>query len=296
MSKREISNSVSDESESQIEENLSEEKEEDDEVILEQEQQGISEYEKQRLSRIAENRARMEALGLTKIASSLMGLCPNSSRPSSKIKGKRKVIDDDEDYRLNDDEDDKDDYDDENDDDNLDDDDYVEFSGRKTPRAQSRKSKVKCKGSKPKKKVDVKKQLNSSDYVDNDDELMKAIALSLKDSGEVLGTVSTDVQDATSTERKGNARSKRKKSFTSRTQMTEDEMVVHFFQFDEAGKGSISTRDLRSVAIAHDFIWTEKELTDMIHCFDTDGDGKLNLDDFRKIVTRCNMLQTSENP
>ncbi|KAE8734472.1 hypothetical protein F3Y22_tig00000764pilonHSYRG00117 [Hibiscus syriacus] len=84
--------------------------------------------------------------------------------------------------------------------------------------------------------------------------------------------------------------------FTSRTQMTEDEMVVHFFQFDEAGKGSISTRDLRRVAIAHDFIWTDEELTDMIHCFDTDGDGKLNLDDFRKIVSRCNMLRTSENP
>ncbi|XP_039068468.1 centrin-1-like [Hibiscus syriacus] len=125
---------------------------------------------------------------------------------------------------------------------------------------------------------------------------MKAIALSLKDFGEVLGAVSTDAQDATSGERKGNARSKRKKSFTSRTQMTEDEMVVHFFQFDEAGKGSISTRDLRRVAIAHDFIWTDEELTDMIHCFDTDGDGKLNLDDFRKIVSRCNMLRTSENP
>ncbi|KAL4353144.1 hypothetical protein GQ457_06G032870 [Hibiscus cannabinus] len=283
MPKRQISNSESEESES--EEKLSED---EDEVILKQEHQGISEYEKQRLSRIAENRARMEALGLSKIASSLMGSSPISSRPSSKLKGKRKVVDDDEDYRPNDDEDDKDD--DDNDDDNE------EFPGSKTPQSESRKNKVKNKGPKPKKKAPVQKQLNSSDYVDNDDELMKAIALSLKDSGEDSGAVPADAQDATFTERKGNnARNKRKKSFTSRTQMSEDEMVVHFFQFDEAGKGSISMRDLRRVAISHDFMWSDKELGDMIHCFDSDRDGKLNLDDFRKIVSRCNMLRTSEN-
>ncbi|KAG8477350.1 hypothetical protein CXB51_030993 [Gossypium anomalum] len=312
MTKRRISNSESEESGS--EEMLSEEEEDDDnEVILKQEQQGISEYEKQRLARIAENRARMEALGLPKIASSLMGSSPNTSRTSSKIKGKRKVIDDDEDYRPNDNEDDHD----EDDDDKLDGDDEEEFPGSKTPQTQSRKNKVKNKGSKSKKKASVQKHLSSSDYIDDgDDELMKAIALSLKDSGEVLGAVPADVQDATFTESKGNARSKRKKSFTSRMQMTEDEMVVHFFHFDgnflhyfhfalyllvmdvhqqEAGKGSISMRDLRRVAIAHDFMWTDKDLADMIQCFDTDDDGKLNLDDFRKIVSRCNMLRTSDN-
>ncbi|TYI54645.1 hypothetical protein E1A91_D11G089500v1 [Gossypium mustelinum] len=288
MTKRRISNSESEESGS-----VSEEEEDDDnEVILKQEQQGISEYEKQRLARIAENRARMEALGLPKIASSLMGLSPNTSRTSSKIKGKRKVIDDDEDYRPNDNEDDHD----EDDDDKLDGDDDEEFPGSKTPQTQSRKKKMKNKGSRSKKKASVQKHLSSSDFIDDgDDELMKAIALSLKDSGEVLGAVPTVVQDATFTESKGNARSKRKKSFTSRMQMTEDEMVVHFFHFDEAGKGSISMRDLRRVAIAHDFIWTDKELAEMIQCFDTDGDGKLNLDDFRKIVSRCNMLRTSDN-
>jgi Ca2+-binding EF-hand superfamily protein len=35
-------------------------------------------------------------------------------------------------------------------------------------------------------------------------------------------------------------------------------------------------RDLRRVAIAHDFTWTDKELADMIHCFDGDGDGKVS--------------------
>ena len=35
-------------------------------------------------------------------------------------------------------------------------------------------------------------------------------------------------------------------------------------------------RDLRRVAIAHDFMWTDKELSDMIHCFDSGGDGKVS--------------------
>ncbi|XVF22753.1 hypothetical protein REPUB_Repub12eG0198200 [Reevesia pubescens] len=276
MPKRKVSNSESEEGES--EEKLSEEENSN------QKQQGISEYEKQRLSRIAENRAKMEALGLSKMASSLMGSAPNSSRNSSMLKGKRKVVEDDEDYRPND-EDDNDDDDDDNED----------FTSKKTP--QSRKNKVKNKGTKPNKKAPVQKHLSSSDYVDDDDELTKAVALSLQDSGKVSGAVHTDVQDATFTERKGNARLKRKKSFTSRVQMTEDEMIMHFFQFDEAGKGSISIRDLRRVAIAHDFMWTDKELSDMILCFDGNGDGKLNLDNFRKIVSRCNMLllRTSEN-
>lgn len=130
MTKRRISNSESEESGGEA--MLSEEENDDDnEVILKQEQQGISEYEKQRLARIAENRARMEALGLPKIASSLMGSSPNTCRTSSKIKGKRKVIDDDEDYRPNDNEDDHDE-----------DDDDEEFPGSKTPQTQSRKNKV----------------------------------------------------------------------------------------------------------------------------------------------------------
>ena len=37
----------------------------------------------------------------------------------------------------------------------------------------------------------------------------------------------------------------------------------------------ISVRDLERVAIAHDFTWTDKELADMIRCFDSDDDGKV---------------------
>lgn len=55
---------------------------------------GVSDYEKQRLSRIAENRARMEALGLPNIASSFLG---SAQIVSNKKKGKKKV--DDDDYR-----------------------------------------------------------------------------------------------------------------------------------------------------------------------------------------------------
>ncbi len=55
---------------------------------------GVTDYEKQRLSRIAENRARMEALGLPNIASSFLG---SAQIVSNKKKGKKKV--DDDDYR-----------------------------------------------------------------------------------------------------------------------------------------------------------------------------------------------------
>lgn len=34
-------------------------------------------------------------------------------------------------------------------------------------------------------------------------------------------------------------------------------------------------RDLRRVAAAHDFLWSDEELGDMIHCFDADDDGKV---------------------
>lgn len=73
--------------------------------------------------------------------------------------------------------------------------------------------------------------------------------------------------------------------------MTEDELILHFFQFDEVGQGSITLRDLRRVAAAHDFTWSDQEMADMVHIFDGDGDGKLSLEDFRGIVGRCNMIQ-----
>jgi hypothetical protein len=69
---------------------------------------GVAAYERQRLSRIAENRSRMEALGLPKIASALWGsaqkVSEKTKKNKKKKKGKEKVDDDDddddEDYRL----------------------------------------------------------------------------------------------------------------------------------------------------------------------------------------------------
>ena len=46
--------------------------------------------------------------------------------------------------------------------------------------------------------------------------------------------------------------------------------------FTEAGKGSITLADLMRVAAAHDFTWIDKDIADMIYCFGSDGDGKVN--------------------
>lgn len=44
----------------------------------------------------------------------------------------------------------------------------------------------------------------------------------------------------------------------------------------ESGRGSITLRDVERLAALHDFTWTEKEMADMIYCFDSDGDGKVS--------------------
>ncbi|PQQ02347.1 uncharacterized protein Pyn_13709 [Prunus yedoensis var. nudiflora] len=258
----------------------------------------VSEYEKQRLSRIAENRARMEALGLPKIASSVMGSGQNGKRKNKKgQKGKAKVFEDDEEYRPEEEEpcsysSQEEAMEEEDDDDYL---------GEKTSGSRRKKNK----GSKSKKAL-PRSILSNKDCIDDDEALKQAIAMSLQGSVEVSGVAHSgplqrsNVVNAKVNERKGNNQipedtgRKRKKSFASRLQMTEDELVLHFFQFDENCNGGLSLRDLQRVATAHDFMWTDKELADMIRCFDSDGDGKLSLDEFRKIVVRCNMIKEPE--
>ncbi|KAG2672257.1 hypothetical protein I3843_13G030500 [Carya illinoinensis] len=255
---------------------------------------GGAEYENQRLSRIAENRARLEALGLPKIASSLWGSAQKVSDEKTKTKKKRKLRK----WKVEDDGDDDDEDNDYRPDEveeslsssngeeaNEDGDDYLGETS-----SGSRRKKVKTKGSKPKKKVPAKKLLSEPDYNDDDDALLQAIALSLQGSAGIPGVVHSgpskcsefDAVNSTLIETKGAShvqedagKKKKKKSlFSSRLQMTEDELVVHFFLFDDAWKEGITKRDIERVAIAHDFMWTEKELADMIHCFDSDGDGK----------------------
>ncbi|XP_044502949.1 uncharacterized protein DDB_G0283697 isoform X2 [Mangifera indica] len=256
-------------SEAEESDNSSSEEEIDEANCNGQKQPEVSEYEKQRLSRIAENKAKLEALGLSKLASSFMG----SPQNSNKCKGKRKVVEDDEDYMPNDDDDGDNDNDDKG----------------------SRSNKRKVKSKSPRSKKTSQKQLSSADYIDEDTDLMQAIALSLQHSAEVPGSTLNEKKGKAHTKEDA-GRGKRKKSFTSRVQMTEDELILHFFQFDEAGRGSITKRDLQRVAVAHDFLWTDEELVDMVHFFDSDGDGKLNLDDFWRIVSRCNMIRASDNP
>ncbi|KAK7320335.1 hypothetical protein VNO77_29728 [Canavalia gladiata] len=249
-------------------------------------------YEEQRLQRIAENRARLEALGLPQIASSFKAL------PRNAKKGKKKVEDDDEEYRPDNDNEAEplSGSSSEQEGHHKDEDFAVENA------SGSRKRKAKNKSSKMKAKVSGKKHGSNSEYIDEDEALRQAIALSLQDSAEVSNCSDKNAVNISKAEIKGNIhiqednrRKKNKKSFTSRQQMTEDEVILHFFQLDEAGKGSVTIRDLERAATAHDFIWTDKELSDMIRFFDSDGDGKLSLDDFRKIVVRCNMIKDSEN-
>ncbi|XP_022959490.1 uncharacterized protein LOC111460448 isoform X1 [Cucurbita moschata] len=220
------------------------------------------EYEKQRLSRIAENRKRMEALGLAKLATSFM----DSSKTLRKIdrKGKRKF---DEDYNPGEGSSNSEDDDSEEGDEG--------FGSGKVSR--SRGMKGKNRGSKAKRKSSVEKSNNLND--EDDDALQQAIKLSLQDSGE---TSDAQMQGPFENVRRKNVKNqemgggmKRKGLFTSRMQMNEDELIMNFYCFDESWKGSITVSDLKRVAAVHDFTWSVKELEDMINCFDSDGDAKM---------------------
>lgn len=250
----------------------------------------MSEYEKQRLDRIAENKARLKAMGLPQMVSSL-----KTSTPITKKKGKEKV-EEDEEYIPQNDEEQEHDESDSSSEQHEHDSDFENASG-------SRKRKAKNKSLKVKSRVTGKKHGGNLENVDEEDEaLMQAIALSLQDSAEASFCSNKTEGNISKAEKKGSiqiqedkGRKKNKKSFASRLQMTEDELIVHFFQLDEAGKGTVTIRDLEKAAITHDFSWSDKELVDMIRCFDSDGDGRLSLDDFRKIVVRCNMIKGPEN-
>ncbi|KAK6804375.1 hypothetical protein RDI58_002159 [Solanum bulbocastanum] len=262
----------------------------------------LTDYEKQRMKRINENRARMKAMGLHKMATSLMGASQKPQKKGKDRKGKKKVVDEDEDYEPAQSEDEDDDGD-------------FEVS-----KSQLKKSKKKIQTTK--KRVSNTTVPTDMDFVDDDVALMQAIALSLQDSAGFLNLankVPMQGTDADSTKKDSNEKASLKKASNekdvgtcnqedvtgkrkrkqqqarNRVQMTEDDLIMHFFQFDEAGKGSISFRDLQKMVVSHDFTWSDEDMANMICCFDSNGDGKLSLDDFRKIVVRCNMIQGSED-
>ncbi|CAN1332049.1 hypothetical protein LINPERPRIM_LOCUS35571 [Linum perenne] len=289
MARREPSESELEPEESNSDDASSEEEEQniDKRCRNREEEEVMSEYERQRLERMAQNRARMEALGLHNMASTLM--CPavrqpGDSKMSAQRKGKRKVVED-EDYEHNQDEgisDDADDLDQSPDSDDVDDGDFV--ARRSSSKPQGNKNN---KGST--RKGVQKKSFKVASFANEDDELLQAISLSLQDSAENLATRDNK---AAKEKQETTGRMKNKKSqFSSRVKMTEDDLILYFFQFDERGSGVITRRDLQRVATVHDFIWSDKELADMMNYFDGDGDGKLNLVDFRNVVGRCRMLQ-----
>ncbi|XP_050387329.1 uncharacterized protein LOC126803587 [Argentina anserina] len=239
-----------------------------------------SEYEKQRQARIAQNRA-SQALGLPQMASSLKGSAQNAAKRSRKGKAVLEE-DDDEEYRPEEEGAGSSSEKEANDDDDFEDE---ELSGSRKRKNKVAKRKNAC----------SKSSSSNSDYLDDDEALKQAIALSLQDSA-VTGVSKAKVNDRQGENQiqKDTGRT-RKNSFTSRLQMTEDELVLHFYQLDESCNGGISAGDLEKADIVHDFTWTGKEVADMIHLFDSDGDAKLSLEDFRKIVVRCNMIKAPEN-
>ncbi|XP_039121248.1 uncharacterized protein LOC120257988 isoform X1 [Dioscorea cayenensis subsp. rotundata] len=257
-------------------------------------EQRALEYERERLLRIKENRARLEALGL---------LRPGSKPPQGASKGKKAAVkrgDDDDEYRPSDE------------DRNDEDDDYepLPTGSRQNLKAKGKK-KISFSLAKTRKRPNREGSMKEDELVDNDEaSLQQAIALSLgsvaecstaeaggpsQNSGKTTrGAQLHGMTDKTKTQATS-AKKKQRKLNSRRVQLTEDELVAFFFSFDEVGKGHISLRDLQRMAIAHDFSWTEMEIALMIHCFDSDKDGKLSLEDFRKIVSRCNMLREPGN-
>ncbi|KAL6557286.1 hypothetical protein OROMI_017636 [Orobanche minor] len=253
-------------------------------------QKKMSKYEMQRLKRIEDNKKRMEALGLHKMANSFMGSVQKTQKINNDGKGKKKVVDEDDEYNP------------------AQDDEEISSSSEEDDESDDESSlsreRVKRNSATAKKRGPIQKPLLDLDFVDDDDALMQAIALSLQDSvssppPRSPGAHLTNTFSKTSTKRNSyieneSGKRKRRKPISSRVQMTEDEMLVHFFQFDETGKGGFTLGDVHRVATAHDFTWSEKEMADMICYFDSDGDGKINFDDLRKIVGKCNMLKGSD--
>eukprot|EP00268_Persea_americana_P033360 TRINITY_DN3302_c0_g1_i4.p1 TRINITY_DN3302_c0_g1~~TRINITY_DN3302_c0_g1_i4.p1 ORF type:complete len:321 (-),score=93.37 TRINITY_DN3302_c0_g1_i4:166-1128(-) len=278
--------------------------------IDDEEEEEIPDYEKQRLSRIRENRARLEALGLPTLASSFLGSV--RKHPNTKSKGKKKVStkkrQQDDEYRPSEGEDgESSSTEEEEEEDNEEGDGSL---GTRRSFTRKGKSKSPLNAAKRKKTLPIQRDMNELDLIDDDVSLQQAIALSLGGPPEELPSMLSRFSQDSATSKNDIGRSgrqdgvgvheatqrrKRRKLNISRVQLTEDELIAYFLSFDVAGKGKITVLDLQRLAEAHDFNWTDKELIDMIDCFDSDRDGKLSLGDFRTIVAQCNMMQGSEN-
>ncbi|KAK9095443.1 hypothetical protein Scep_026912 [Stephania cephalantha] len=285
--------------ESSSEEEVERGREEEEEV----EEEGVPEYEKQRLERIRENKARFEALRLRSLASAFAKTVKEQgSREEKEKKGS------DDEYRPSDGEERVTTSSDDDDDDGEDEEE--EWVGTKSSRGSAKKGK---KGSSMSTKKSTKKasvptkNMSEVQCIDEDEALRQAIALSLEDMGRPSGELCSSsgknmkkdplsgIKKGSSSAQENDTRKIRRKRDAKRVQMTEEQVITHFFNLDGSGRGGIRVKDLRRAAAAHDFTWTDNEINDMIHCFDSDGDGKLNLEDFRSIICRLRMLQNPQN-
>ncbi|KAG0628102.1 hypothetical protein M758_1G000500 [Ceratodon purpureus] len=88
---------------------------------------------------------------------------------------------------------------------------------------------------------------------------------------------------------KGKAKRKNQK-LNYKRHFTEGEIDALFPFFDERGRGLFTLNDLERVSTIHDFTWTAEELLDMIHLFNRNHNGALDLVDFRNVATRCNLI------
>ncbi|CAD6262932.1 unnamed protein product [Miscanthus lutarioriparius] len=265
----------------------------------------LTEYEKQRLSRIRENEARLEALGLRTLAASPLLRSPSPG--AAKGKQKKRSADEDEEYVPSDNGGGEEDNESSSE---SAQDEEVEGAGKSASRSRAKGKKKKLsKSGKSTKSTPAKGSASFADVVDDDTALLQAIALSLAEYSEKPSTAvgaetsSTVTGASESTPHKNKSKAsvqdsaknkKIKKLGKSRIQLTEDDVVAFFFSFDEVGKGYITPWDLERMATINDFIWTNSEISKMIRCFDSDGDGKINLEDFHSIVSQCNMLQEPE--
>lgn len=269
------------------------------------EAQPMTDYEKERLSRIRDKEARLQALGIRRLAASPL-LHPSPPAAAAKRKQKNRSANADDEYLPSEDGGGEEEESSLASDQDYDDEEEIKSSSRS--RKKGKKKKLLNSG-KSSKSTPRKESAPIADFVDDDAALQQAIALSLAEPSEnsvaAMGAEisSTGVRGSEGTPCKKNntlpiqdsAKNRKiKKPGKSRIQLTEDDVVAFFFSFDEVGKGYITPWDLERMANVHDFIWTDSEISKMIHCFDSDRDGKINLEDFRTIVSRCNMLQEQE--
>eukprot|EP01018_Ginkgo_biloba_P015540 Gb_03412 [translate_table: standard] len=268
----------------------------------------LTDYERQRLHRIEENKAKILALGLPTLASSLPQYSKNKKlrTASRKTLGKAQSKHDDNEYQPS-----TEDEQSNSSSDQIEDiEDKVQIPKKGTP--GRRRSVGRPKGKKMKSLNSLTTDKSSKEHdsapvdneLDDDFALQQALALSMGVSMEdaaAIAAASKEDSDLGRSKAKGKAkdevdevpRGKRQRRQTKNIntmQLSEDEVIAFFFFFDETGKGKITVRDLERVARLHDFTWSKQEITDMISIFDKDQDGQLSLDDFQTIVGRCNMI------